>query len=238
MRMWALALGAVVSACALPRVPARPVPPPQEGLVPIEGPASHGMAWRLWMPDTPRPPRRFVVWLHPSRGSGEPLIEPLAPLFARHGYALLVPLKPEYAGWTSEDVRTLFGELMPVAAKTPGIDPREPVVIGWSAGGQMALHLWQTSAQALGGVVLVGTTPELLPGKMPPRDAVEGTAVLSIVGALERGAPDWKAAFEGWRAWGVPLTLKVVPDRAHEWLFSEKPEQNFLETWLDAISRP
>lgn len=231
---WA-ALAVFAAGCAAPQ---RAPPPAREGLRAVEGEPMRGMAWRLWLPREASPRRRLVVWLHPSLDSGETFIEPLAPLFARHGYALLVPLKSEVQGWTSEDVQVLFKQVLPRVAQDPGVDATEPLIIGWSAGGQMALHLWQTAPEALGGVVLVGTTPELLPFALPAREATAGTAVLSIVGSLERGAPDWTNAVSFWRARGIPLTLKIVPGRAHEWLFDDGDARAFLETWLAAIAAP
>ncbi len=237
----ALALLLALSACTVPRAAA--VQSVRDGMRVVEGVAPDGLRWRLWLPEaaTPQHTLRLAVWLHPSRDSGEALIEPLAPLLAEHGYALLVPLKTDYLGWSSVEIKALFAHTLPEVARRPDIDARLPLVIGFSAGGQMALHLWQKAPEVLGGVVLIGTVPALVsdqterPVVLPAPELVCGTAVLSLVGERERGAAGWTRVAAGWLAAGVPLTLKIVPARSHEWLIDE-PERVLLSGWLDAIA--
>ena len=231
-----LVLAAVAAGC----VGSPPRAPVAEGMQALEGTTAGACSWRLWTPAVAPRPLRLAIWLHPSQASGEQLIEPLAPLLSKHGYALLVPIKPRYLGWTSEEIQALFSSVIPDVARASGVDPQLPLVIGFSAGGQMALHLWQRAPDALGAVVLVGTIPALvsgqaeLPVEFPPRALLEGTAVLSLVGGLERGAQQWTKAAPAWLEAGVPLTLTVVPARAHEWLF-DAPARALLDAWLQAI---
>lgn len=212
----------------------------RDGLEVTEGTTPDGLSYRLWhAPNGTR--QRLAVWLHPSRDSGEAMIEPLAPLLARHGYALLVPLKSEYLGWSSAEIKALFARTLPEIAKRPDVDAQLPLVIGFSAGGQMALHLWQKAPEVLGGVVVIGTVPALVSDNaaiqltLPPADLAGGTAVLSFVGEQESGASAWAKAAPQWLAAGIPLTLKIVPARGHQWLISET-ETTLLDTWLTAVS--
>lgn len=227
-----LGLGLLLFAAACATTPP-PAPAVREGLHAVAGKTQGGFAWRLWVDPAAKAPQKVAVWMHPSRDSGEAMIEPLAPLLARHGYALLVPLKPEYHGWNSEDAQALFGQVLPDAAKSPNVNPQGPLVIGFSAGGQMALLLWRKAPDALGGLVLIGTAP-LPPDALPTRALAEGTAVLSLVGETEPSAATWVNAAPAWLAAGVPLTLKVVAGRGHEWLVDVN-ERTLLETWLDAL---
>ncbi len=215
----------------------------RDGMQVIEGNPVDGLAWRLWLPTHASASERLrlAVWLHPSRDSGEVIIEPLAPLLAKHGYALLVPLKNDYHGWTSTEIKALFGQTIPHVALRPDVDAQLPLLIGFSAGGQMALHLWHKAPEALGAVVLIGTLPALVsdgvkqPVIIPAREQVLGTAVLSLVGENERGAADWVRVAPDWLAAGVPLTLQIVSARSHEWLIGPR-ETVLFETWLETIS--
>jgi predicted esterase len=53
------------------------------------------MGWRLWVDPAAKAPQKVVVWLHPHGAAGQDLVGPLAPVFAKHGYALLEPLSSD-----------------------------------------------------------------------------------------------------------------------------------------------
>lgn len=227
----AAAAALVLSACvSLP-----PLPADRDGLRAVQG-VTRGMGWRLWVDPSAKAPQRVAVWLHPHGEAGRDLVGPLAPVFARHGYALLEPLSETNDVWTGVEANIVFGDVLPAAAAAGHADPQGPLVLGWSAGGQLALHLWRMAPDALGGVVVVGTTPELVPGTWPDRARLEGTAILSLVGADERGAADWVRALPAWKEHGVPVTLSIVPGRGHEWLLAGPDEVALLDAWLAALA--
>ncbi len=236
-----LLIVALCAGCAVPRAALAPSEA-RNGMQVVEGTAPDGLDWRLWLPAELAPGKklRLAVWLHGARDSGEAVIEPLAPLLAQHGCALVVPLKSSYVGWSSPEIKALFSRTLPEIARRPEIDAQLPLVIGFSAGGQMALHLWQKAPEVLGGLVLVGTIPALVsdqtesPVALPPTELVQGTAVLSFVGEKERGASEWARVAPAWLTAGVPLTLQIVPARAHQWLI-DAPEKALLESWLTAV---
>ncbi len=62
------------------------------GLKKVENVVKDGLRYRLWMNPkaTKEKPDRLIVWLHPSGGLNNNLVEKMAPMFSKHGFALLV----------------------------------------------------------------------------------------------------------------------------------------------------
>ena len=108
---------------------------------------------------TPLKPNRLVIWLHPSGGSMNNAAESLAPQLAKQGYALLVMTKKNWMGWNGEDAGKLMNKTLPEIAKIPGINAVKPILLGYSAGGQIALQLWEQNGAKFGGLVLDAAYP-------------------------------------------------------------------------------
>lgn len=218
MTEWPIVLlGALLAGCV---TPARPIVANDRVL---EGTTDAGITWRLHRDESKT--QRLAVWLHPTGETSAEKIEPLAPLLAKYGYALLVPLQRK-GGWSGEEATAVFNGLVP----TLPVDTHEPLLIGFSAGAQMALLLWQKHPDAFGGVVLIGAAPRL---DALPANA-ESTAVLALVGEKEPIVEEWLRAVEPWRKAGIPLTLKIVEGRGHEFLLTPA-ELPLFEQWLQAV---
>jgi predicted esterase len=209
----------------------------------IERSPEGGLPYRLTLgaEATAEKPHRLIVWLHPSGGfSYNAPVEALAPLFVRHGFAMLVTTRKDFRGWTHDDARKLLGVTLPDAAEQSGVDARRPLLMGFSSGGQVALELWLTKPGLYGGLILDAAYPvEEREGDAvvlaPPRgDAVKTIPIFVLVGEKDVLLPVWKRAEKPWREAGVPLTVRVVPGKGHEWLFGEA-EVAALEEWLAAL---
>ncbi len=213
-----------------------------KGLKTLEAAPEGGLRYRLRMSATATAERRdrLIVWLHPAGGSMNAAVEPLAERFTRLGYALLVFTQKEWRFWSGPDASKLVKATLPEVAKTPGIDAERPVLMGYSAGGQMALALWQETPGKFGGLVLDAAYPvvpkqgglELL--QVPEHPAARRTPFFVLVGAKDGGAEAWRKAEPAWRAAGVPLTVRYVPDKGHTWLFGPK-EVDDLAAWLEQL---
>jgi len=186
---------------------------------------------------TPERPDRLVVWLHPSGDLYNDHVEALAPVLLSHCFALMVILDKDARGWTYDDARLLLGRSLPDVGTVPGIDLRRPLLMGFSAGGQVALELWRTKPALYGGVIVDAAYPaETMDGKDvvlgPPSDpAIRSVPLFVLVGGQDRLLWVWEKVRQPWIDSGVPLTIVVVPGKGHEWLFGEEQVKE-LEAWL------
>ena len=134
------------------------------GVKTLEDYPQDGLRYRLRMsPDaTTEKPNKLIVWLHPSAGQNSrgmnDTVEAMAPMFLKHGYALVVFTQKNYMGWNDSDGKKLFATLEKIG-QIPGIDAKKPILFGYSAGGQMALELFMKDASLLGGMVLDAAYP-------------------------------------------------------------------------------
>jgi pimeloyl-ACP methyl ester carboxylesterase len=221
-----------------------------DGVKTVEGKPANGLRWRLRIGKdaTVEKPHRLVVWLHPSGGSMNKKIEPLlAKDLAARGYALLVASAKNWMGWSERDATRLLDGTLPDVAKVEGLDARRPVLLGFSAGGQMALVLWAKEPARWGGLVLDAAYPIDMeaymksgPGpdsmlKLPEGDAKKGTPFFVLVGEADPGQMAWRGAEGPWHEAGVPLTVTYVPDGRHEWLFGAD-QLKALWTWLTDVA--
>jgi len=220
-------------------------PPAQASPRTIIRQPEEGLAYRL----LPAPPgegesaSRLAVWHHPSGGrSYNAEAETLVPIFRKHGYSLLLPILKDFHGWTLEDARKLLGGTLPDVATLEGIDARRPLLLGFSSGGQVALELWMTKPELYGGLILDAAYPVEKRGERqvilgPPMDpAIKHVPVLAFVGALDPSLRVWQEAEEPWLRAGVPLTLRIVPNKGHAWLI-EGSERELLDRWLAGVRR-
>ena len=124
---------------ALPYDKGRDIP----GVKTVEGNPDGGLRYRIRMsPEaTKNKPHRLIIWLHPSGGSMNSTVEALAPRLVKQGWALLVFTQKHFMGWREDDARRLLRHTLPDVAQIEGLDAERPVLLGYSAGGQMALIL-------------------------------------------------------------------------------------------------
>jgi alpha-beta hydrolase superfamily lysophospholipase len=217
------------------------------GVRALEGRPDGALPYRLWLPEsaTPARPARLLVWLHPSTASMNTQVERLVEALAARGVALLVPTEKDFSGWNREEVRRLFEGTLPDAARTPGLDAARPALLGFSAGGQMALLLWVQFPGAFSGVAVVGAEPVIFGAggatrelEPPPGEGARATPVLVLEGSEERGARMWRGVLEPWRAAGVPLELRIAPGRGHEWLLALPAERDAFLGWIEKLPSP
>lgn len=214
-----------------------------DGVKTIEAMPEGGLRYRLRMPkeiDVKQPPR-LIVWLHPSGGSMNSTVEKLSPELIKRGYALLVPTQKNWAGWSDKDVAKLTEKTLPHVAKTEGLVADKPLLMGFSAGGQVALLLWQDKPNAYGGLIISAAYPLKLEEDgiktlELPKDkaALKSTPILAAVGDQDRGLTTWQQAQNKWLDAGVPLKVEVVAKRRHEWLFTE-PTLERAYKWLEEV---
>lgn len=216
-----------------------------KGVKTVEGFPEGGLRYRLRMSETAttNKPNRLIVWLHPSGGSMNSTVEAMAPGFIEKGFALLVPTQKSWGGWSEPDAKRLMSRTLPDVAKIEGVDARRPILLGFSAGGQLALILWRDAPQDFGGIVLdaaypVGSTrassPEDIPLlSLPENKDFANSPVFGIIGERDQNGiakKVWERARTEWQP-RVPVTLHIVPGKGHEWLFG-KDQTALLHQWL------
>lgn len=222
-----------------------------KGVRTVEAFPEGGLRYRLRMSETAttNKPDRLIVWLHPSGGSMNGTVEAMAPGFIAKGFALLVPTRKSWAAWFEADGRRLLRGTLPDVARIGGIDARRPILMGFSAGGQLALFLWREDPLAFGGLVIDEAYPvdlgdaarsdRLALMALPEDKDFSGTPLFVIVGDDGRKSTArklWEQAKSEWPS-RVPLTLHVMRGRGHEWLFGRE-QTDLLHAWLSEIAGP
>ncbi|MDD4891294.1 MAG: hypothetical protein PHU85_15340 [Phycisphaerae bacterium] len=215
-----------------------------EGVKTVEGKPESGLRWRLRMSPTAtaEKPNRLIVWLHPSGGSMNKTVEPLAPALLKCNFALLVLTAKDWTGWNSADGEKL-ARTIEDAGKVAGIDAKKPILFGYSAGGQIALLLWYESPDKYGGLVLDAAYPVVPVGAtgrvatLPPsaKPGVKGCPFFVLVGDQDGGARIWVAGEDSYRQAGVPLTIHYVTGQGHTWLFGGVQREK-LYAWLGQVA--
>lgn len=212
----------------------------------VDGTPEGGLRYRLLLSKeaSAEKPQRLLVWLHPSGGSMNKAVCELATRWSKAGWALLVPTQKKWAGWTKDDAAKLVEHTLPAVAKTPGVDAKRPLLVGFSAGGQMAIELWRKDAAKWGGMVLDAAYPidveAYAQGRMvviapPEGDAAKSAPVCVIVGDADQGHFLWKQAEGSWKEAGVPLTVRYVAEGKHQWLV-KGTEADALDAWLTDVA--
>jgi len=187
-------------------------------------------------------PSKVLLWLHPSGGPYLEKVEELASIFLKHRLALLViTRKDSFQGWTRNDALKLFGVTLPEVSGIAGIDSRRPILMGFSAGGQLALKLWHIRPADYSGVILDAAYPfethpdgEQIPLDLPATEGVTSVPIFVLVGAKDKGAALWRKTGRTWGKAGVPLTIRYVKGLGHEWLFGDE-ETAALDAWLSGL---
>ena len=217
------------------------------GVKTLEGFPEDGYRYRLRMsPDASADkPNRLIVWLHPNGTSMNDTVESMAPMFLKHGYALLVFTQKDFRGWSVNDDLGTFAATLAAAGKTAGIDARKPILLGFSGGGQRALDLWQQKPDNYGGLVLDAAYPvkrlsdgrfvAMALGEGAGNQAIKTVPVLALVGLEDDGFEVWQHIEPNWRKAGVPLKVIYVPGKGHQWLFDDLRTRE-LEKWLVQVA--
>jgi predicted esterase len=209
----------------------------------VEGYPEGVFRYRLRMnPDaTPDSPDRLVLWFHPAGASGNSSAEGLLPILLKNRFALTVITAKSFAAWQPNEANVFGEKVIPELAKIPGIDAARPLLMGFSAGANMALVVWQQNPERLGGLILDEATPaDLLKGGrtllMPPKNpAVPHVPIFVLAGGKTGNAKAWEMLATPWRKVGVPLTYQTVPGRGHEWLFDAE-RKKALDHWLGEVA--
>jgi predicted esterase len=214
------------------------------GVKTIEGSPPEGLRFRVRMSPatTKEKPQRLMIWMHPSGGSMDAAVEKLAPRFNKHGFALVVFTKKNYASWTAADAARMPQTLDALAA-IEGLSDERPVLIGFSAGGQMALMMWHAKGAGLGGMVLDAAYPVQMGqgGKFSvmdiPKDVeTRKVPLFVLVGLKDGGSQVWKQMEPAFKQAGTPLTVSYIEGHGHEWLFGNG-ELDALDKWLDGLEK-
>ncbi len=221
--------------------PVEPTVSRSDGQKVLTGKAGRGLWYRLRMnPDaTTGAPDRLIVWLHPSGGSMNAQVEKMTEGMIEAGWALLVFTRKSFRGWSGADLDRAMRTIRAVG-KIDGLDADRPVLMGYSAGGQAALLLWQQKPEAFGGLVLDAAYPLKVTRRgyrkmeLPDDEAVKKTPVFVLVGRRDGGAAVWANVETLFREAGLPLTIRYVPGKGHTWLFGRK-EAAALMKWLTAV---
>lgn len=134
--------------------------PCADGARAIEGAPEDGLPYRVLVgaKATPEAPHRMVVWLHPAGGSMNNVVERLASQLNEQELALVLSTKKDFRGWSQLDAKKMMITLE-VLGETKGISAEEPLLLGYSAGGQLALMLWSGQPDRWGGLILVAAYP-------------------------------------------------------------------------------
>ena len=212
----------------------------------VDGSPDGGLRYRLLMSKdaTAEKPQRLLVWMHPSGGSMNKAVCELAARWSKAGWAVLLPTQKKWGGWTSDEGAKLVEHTLPAVAKTAGIDAKRPLLVGFSAGAQMAIELWRKDAARWGGLVLDAAYPidteayaqgQLVVIAPPAGDAPKSAPVRVIVGDADQGHFLWKQAEGSWRTAGVPLSVTYVAGGKHAWLV-KGAEADALDTWLADVA--
>ncbi|HHH75743.1 MAG TPA: hypothetical protein ENL03_01805, partial [Phycisphaerae bacterium] len=219
-----------------------------KGVKTVEANPKAGLRYRLRMsPKADKDnPQRLVIWLHPSGGgSMNDVAEKLAASFVKLGFALLLPTQKQFMVWTGEEINALMAGTLEHVGEIEGIDVKRPVLMGFSAGGQIALMHYIDHPETVGGLILHGAFPVVPKGsgagkwkpmELPKDEAIKTVPILTIYGSREGGAKLWKAAAPKWRAASVPLTEHVVQDGGHCFYFAGKPG-GVVAGWLEAVGK-
>ena len=215
------------------------------GVKTVEDFPEGGLRFRVRMSPgaTKEKPNRLVVWLHPSGGSMNGPVEQMSPRFIAKGFALLVLTQKSWGGWTGDEVRRLVDRTLAAAGKIDGIDGRKPVLMAYSAGGQLAIDLWAKGPGRFGGLVIDAAYPVVAvaaPGrvevvKVPTEEAAKQVPWLVLVGEKDGGAKVWRQVEPAWRKAGVPVRVDYVAGKGHAWLFAGA-ELGVIDAWLSDVA--
>jgi predicted esterase len=214
----------------------------------VDGAPQGGLRYRLLVAAdaTEKKKQRLLVWMHPAGSSMNDVAAPLATQWTKAGFALLLPTQKAWDGWTADEATKLLNvTLADAGKKCPAVDVAKPVLVGYSAGGQMALAAWESNPAPLGGLVLDAAYPidmaamqknQVVPAKLPAGDALKKCPMFVMVGEADGGTSVWKQVQGEWKTAGVPLTIDYVAGKEHEWLLDETRAAALVK-WLEDVAK-
>ncbi len=222
-----------------------------EGVKTVEGQPEDGFRWRVRMsPDaTAEKPQKLIVWLHPSDGSFNELVEAMAPSLVKAGYALLVPTQKKFGDWTADDVTMLFGPTLKDAGKTEGIDAESVLIMGYHGGAQAALTIHRKLPKNLDGCIIISGFPIVLTGQSqasvlaaPQGERVDDIPMIVFLNKSNQFSKVWEACEKQWKQAGVPLTVNYVEmpplsgESKSDWPMNIEQVQ-VLSDWLEGLTK-
>lgn len=224
---------------------ASPATQPQDNLPPFEAELSvqrtgKTLAYTLYQPK-PQGDRKaaMVVWLHGQGQSGDEkvLAEYKQPLLEA-GIALLIPHTKDPGIWEANDTGRLVDTLKAVAKASGRIDPKRTILMGYSAGGQLAFALARALPQQVAGVVVMSALPMVNTGGrqqlwVPDAKLKDSMRFFLIVGDQEDTRVAMRRVEAVYRARGLSVALKEMPDVGHSYAAGL---QDVLAPWMKSVA--
>ena len=145
--------------------------------------------------------------------------------------------------WGADEAR--LRKTLAAVGKIEGLDAARPLLLGYSAGGQMALTMWAADPAPWGGLILDAAYPiagQIVNGEavplVIPKDAaaVRRVPVFVLVGGEDGGSQLWRQVSAAWKLYGVPLVVYYVEGGRHAWLFGAQQLKD-LETWITDLPK-
>jgi predicted esterase len=178
----------------------------------------------------------LLVWLHPAGAAANQLVVPWQPQLAELGYALMLPRTTQPNTWRREDVKALVA-FIDHAVANHGVDASKVVLLGYSAGGQVACHVAMRHADRVAGVVAMSGLPTRSlrdqRALMPPEKHKDSLAYFLLVGEDEaRLTSASQAAQMQMLVAGFSVRVRVVQGAGHAFHDSER---GAVLEWLKTV---
>jgi len=197
-------------------------------------------SYQLYLPPLkPQSTAPLVIWLHPAGGEGHELILKWWPALKKQGYALMLPKSVDPKSWRTNEDKSLLAYIHH-AVKHHRIDTKKVVLLGFSAGGQMAFYMGMQHAERLAGIVTMSAVPiktmRDLSTPLPDPKFKDSLAYLMILGERENEMAHRisKRAQMEFLANGFSAVVRVVEKGGHEFHDSEKGR---VMTWLQEVAQ-
>ena len=205
---------------------------------PIEEKVPGQGSYKLYLPGGPKARKApLVVWLHPAGAEANELVIKWWPDLHDLGYALMLPKSENARFWRFEEEKKLLAYVDHAAAKHK-VNAKRVVLLGYSAGGQMAFFMGMKRAERLAGIVTMSAVPVKgmhdLSTALPPKQFKESLAYFMVLGEQEEaGVRIAKRAQLELLADGFSALLHVVKDAGHAFHASEK---GAVLEWLGEVA--
>jgi pimeloyl-ACP methyl ester carboxylesterase len=192
--------------------------------------------YRLYLPELGEGKKAaLLMWLHPAGAEANQLITPWQPQLAELGYALMVP-QFKTPNWQGKHVDRVI-ELADHAIKKHPIDASKIVLLGYSAGGQVACAVAMKHPKRVAGVVTMSGLPTVALRDrrplMPEKEFKDAVAYFWLVGEEEWQLESLsKGAQMEMVAAGFSVRLRIVSKAGHA--FHDSERQVVLD-WLKTV---